>query len=368
MLPILQVRFDLSDAQCGSLFTAQFVGATLAMAASGMLQARLGVGPSLAAGFIVITLALLTLDQGSATTLRAALFGLGVGLGIAIPATNLWVAGQARGRDKAVVLNRLNLSWGLGAVACPVLVRFAVATAGHTSAFLRFHAVLGVVLALLSWRLLPSRPLSTAPGGDGARRAPVDFAFAAAFALFFFLYVGVETAVGGWVATYMKRGAEGGSWMWASALFWAGLLGGRFGVAGLFRRFDEKTILAGGSALALVATTILLVGPMDGVLAAACLAGVGLAPLYPTAAALFQARLGRLGLGGAGLVIAFGSVGGALLPWLVGTASVLFGELRLGLFVCVAACVGLLALSVRGLGGAPPEDGGAERPAGVVGL
>src|SRR5204862_377197 len=71
------------------------------------------------------------------------------GLGIGIPATNLWIA-ETSGANRAAALNLINLAWGIGAVALPAVVAIAV-RAAHLRWVFSVIAVASLGLALASF-------------------------------------------------------------------------------------------------------------------------------------------------------------------------------------------------------------------------
>lgn len=348
-LPIFQSWYVLTDAEAGSLFAAQFAGATLSTLAAGAVLARYGASISLGVGFTLVTGALLGLLAGGVALVRASLFLLGAGLGLSIPTTNVWVAAQVEGRAKAAVLNSINLAWGLGAAICPILVSGSVRLLGGLRPLLVILAFLCFIAAALAARNLPRR--RAAP--TRTLKAAAVLAVALPFTLFLFLYTGVETAVGGWAATYAKR-EFGDNWILAPTLFWTGLLGGRAAATAARGSLDERWVLRTGAAVATAAIGAWMFATGPGILILAFVIGVALAPLYATSVAVFEARLGSAGMAAAGPIFAVAGLGAGVVPWCVGLASVRFGGLEAGLYVVLAASVGVLVLTMRGL-----EPGGA---------
>lgn len=340
-LPTLQARFALDDAQSGSLFGAQFAGATLATSAAGALMARFGGGAAIACGLTLVAAALGALQLGTLAVARPALFLLGAGLGFATPTVNLWAAAQVSGREKVAVLNSINLAWGLGAALCPLVVRASQAAAGGFSLFLIVFATASLGLAAAALAVLPKGRM-VEPQSSGTRASVL--AVVVPFALFLFLYVGVETSVGGWAATYAKRD-WGGAWFLAPVVFWIGMLGGRGMAARWGRRFEERRILRSGALLAAAGIAAWAALPAAWTLPLVLVIGLGLAPLYPTGVAVFAERLGAAGMAAAGPVFALSGLGGAAIPWLVGIASAHFGALQAGLCVVLAAALAVLALT-----------------------
>ena len=87
---------------------------------------------------------------------------------------------------------------------------------------------------------------------------------------------------------------------------------------------------------------------LRGVMASACLAGLGLSYVYPITISLLSREFGddssRLG----SIMFTLSNIGGGLLPWMVGVASTRFGSLKAGLAVPLIGCGAIFALYLRG--------------------
>ena len=171
------------------------------------------------------------------------------------------------------------------------------------------------------------------------------FSVVVPFALFLFLYVGVETSVGGWAATYAQRDSGGGAWFLASLLFWVGMLGGRGMAAGGGAASRSAAYSAAARCWPQPLSPRGRRSRPHGRSPLVLVIGLGLAPLYPTGVAVFAERLGAAGMAAAGPVFALSGLGGAAIPWLVGIASAHFGALQAGLCVVLAAALAVLALT-----------------------
>jgi FHS family glucose/mannose:H+ symporter-like MFS transporter len=347
LLPTLSSRWSLSDAQAGYLFTAQFTGSTLGVWLYGLMVRRLGFRLTMVAGLVMMALGVAILATSSWPAGLACVFGYGLGLGVTIPAANLAVA-QANPRRRGSALNLLNFSWSVGAVACPFLV----------TAFVRSHRIalflyvvatmLGVVSALIARRRareLPADASGHEENGGGV--ASLQSGLVVMLALIFFLYVGMENAIGGWSASYAKRVSvnAGTAWVMTPSLFYGAMLLGR-GLAPLVLRHVEEVRLArAGLLLALLGGAGLLFShTVAAVMADAALAGLGMSVVYPITVSVLAHKVGKAAPWVDSLMFALGNVGGATLPWLVGYCSTQFSSLKAGLVVPLITGVVLLGL------------------------
>lgn len=355
MMPMLMTRWALSDASAGTLFTAQFTGQTLSTVGSSLLTARVGDRRALTVGLLVTAVGVAALGLTPWPLGALAAFVYGMGLGLVLPITNFVIA-SLRPADAAAALSLLNVSWGVGAVLWPLVVRMSTAGVSHPAPPL---LLLSTSIALLGGMLL-ARPgiwpaerrtaasggRSTAGGADVAR--PGVASVAALFAALSYLYVGAETAIGGWIAEFTRRvgPAAGGVWALAPTAFWGAQTLGRLAAPFLLRRMSESALLVGGLSVASLAVVLLVSGSgsVEVALAGAVVAGWGLAPIFPLILADMSRRVAPVAPGLMGPLFAMGGLGGATVPLLVGLTSTLSGQLRAGLLVPLAALLGMLTL------------------------
>lgn len=344
ILPILVARWSLSDERAGLFFTLQFCGNLLGVASLGALLSWRGYRTTIAAGYLMIALGVAGLNLGSERLGLLATAVFGHGLGLALSASNLWVAEISPAR-RAAALNLLNVAWGVGAIACAPLVMFAQRTE-------RFGTLLLCLAGLAALVALGAAAMDIEPHAQKAAEPPeprpaIGMQTALALGGLFFLYVGTESSVGGWGAAFAKRvGPNSGNlWELAPMFFWTGLIAGRVLVSAVLPWISERAVLTAGLILAGVSSGALL--SVTGFRAAAAylvVTGLGLACVYPLIVAwmvgYFGARARRRG----NILFGLGCLGGATMPWLVGFISTHAGSLRAGLLAPLAACVVMLGL------------------------
>jgi MFS transporter, FHS family, glucose/mannose:H+ symporter len=345
LLPILSLRWALSDRQAGYLFTAQFATSTLGVMVSSVMVRKYGYRVALLLG--------LTLMAAGAGLLAEASWGLGVisvclfgaGMGVTIPASNLLIS-DLNSTRRASALNLLNFSWGVGAVGCPFVVAM-LQPSNQTAWFLYATALLLVVVAtLIAGVRFPAdlddgKPAPT-PGSN-----PWKSPFIVILGALFFIYVGTENSVGGWVASYARRLETGSTSVWAMtpSLFWGALLVGRALAPIFLRKVSENTLASGSLALATGGVTVLLARrSISGVWLGAGMVGMGLSCVFPINIAMLSHWFAEMASRVGGLMFALAGLGGATLPWLVGALSTRFGSLQVGLFVPLAGSATMLLL------------------------
>jgi FHS family glucose/mannose:H+ symporter-like MFS transporter len=347
LLPQLIQHWQIQDAQAGTLFTADFIGQLCgAWIAARSLRASLIYGSTLSA---VGCVALIWLGFGPA---HIALFCIGVGLGAGLTAGNI-IAGTTLPAVRAKLLAILNVTWGLGAIACPLLIYLT--SAGGMRRFLFVIAALLVAASSFSIALRRARTSSEASeaselsGSEGAvaeRRFPLPLLPMISFAAAMFLYVGVENSLGGWLPSYAIRSSSSLQASSIATYFWIAELVGRLLVAALMTILGERALYRLCLLLLLITEGLFcsIAHPSaSAVIALTILGGFTLAPVFPLLVSFMLARTGnhkRLGV-----LFASASVGGAVLPWMTGVCSTFFHGLRAGLVVPAAGSALLLLLS-----------------------
>ena len=347
LLPQLIQHWQIRDAQAGTLFTANFIGQLCgAWIAARSLRASLIYGSILsAAGCIALTWL-------GFTAAHVALFCIGVGLGAGLTAGNI-IAGTTLPTARARLLAILNVAWGLGAIACPLLIY--VTSTGGVRRFLFVIAALLVAASLFSI-VLPRTPLSgnaleasdprESKNTPAERRFPLPPLPLICFSAALFLYVGVENSLGGWLPSYAIRSSSSLQASLIAIYFWIAELIGRLMVTVLMTVLSEATLYRLCLAMLLVTEALLcsISHPSAfSIVALTVLGGFALAPVFPLLVSFMLARTGnhrRLGP-----LFASASMGGAVLPWMTGVFSTYFQGLRAGLLVPAAGVVLLLLLS-----------------------
>ena len=345
-LPALAARWSLNDSQAGNFFIAQFLGLLAGVVASSFVIPRRGFRSSFVIAFLAMGLGAATLGRGSWSLALGSLFLLGIGNGWLSAATNLWV-GEAVPEGTAGALSLVNFSWTLGAVACPFLFDFFRPPQG----MLRLLLALGIFSALLAAAFAASHVDSIHVSQATAAADPVGGTlcadrYAAMFILLFFLYIGAETGLGGWLGAYSPRAVPSATtWILTPSFFWVGMLVGRGSVPLVLRRVREKALVQSCAIVAVAGVAILIRSQtLATIFASALICGLGCSAIFPLLFSWLSAHYRVQARRAAGLMIAAGELGAALLPWLIGVTSSRFGELRYGLALLFIAFSGVFAL------------------------
>jgi fucose permease len=320
ILPDLSSRFKLSPKQNGTIAFCQALGLILASVAVGPLIDNQGkkIGMLLGLSLITIALALLPRASGFAST-ATYLFLLGIGGGIIVTAANL-LASDVTPEHRGTTLNLLNLFFGLGGLATP----FISANLLSRNSTRLCYLVAGLTAATLMVNI--AAPMPAPSGGNG-------FVFAEAgkvvgrpelwlLALFLFLYVASEVGVWNWLVQHLVAQGipESRALNVLSLGFALGLLLGRVGVSRVLISVPPLTVTLAASILMLI-TTYLMLQTKDPKVAwiLVFLAGVAMAPVFPTTLAIVGDRFPIMTATATGIVITSGWIGLAVSSRIIGS-------------------------------------------------
>jgi MFS transporter, FHS family, glucose/mannose:H+ symporter len=360
MLSILIARWALNDTQAGNLFLVQFLASLVGVQLSGILLARFGFRPAFLSGLLLMAGGVATLYLGSPLLGMASVACFGLGLGLIVPSDNLLIAeiGSGSGANsRAGAVSLLNFFWGTGAVFCSLMVAWS-AVHKLLPLFLGSVSVFLVLLAV-AMRNLPfpaAAEKSAASSSESAISSPsllsppssslhswrelVKMPAIWLFATVFFLYPGAETAVGGWIGSYVSRLGPRGAAMASMmpAFFWSALTVGRALGTAFLRHFSERRVLqtgfaAGAAGIALMLST----STLTGVTAGALITGLSFATLYPVTVARLSQRFGVAARSIGAVMFSLASAGPAVIPWMVGVISHATGSLRAGMLLPLTA-------------------------------
>jgi fucose permease len=322
----------------GSLFTALFLGALVAQGVTGLLLDRLGARGLLVSGLSVLGIGVLGMTVSGSLVLAvacAALAGLGHGT---VDVTSNVMISDAFPQRRAAALNWLNMFYGVGAFSGPAVAGLALRLWGQALPALWLGAAIELLLAPIFLFSVPSRQGGAEKSSSTDRRllrSPLLWSFG----LLLLVYVGVENGVGGWVSTYL---GETTSMIAADAalvtsLFWLALTVGRFVATLLGTRLKAATLLGGSLGVSLLGSILFVIGRGNiGVsVAAVIVLGLGFAPIFPTALAMATAVFRQMPGTAASVLVALGSVGGMVFPWLQGVLL-----LQLGALACTLLTLG----------------------------
>jgi fucose permease len=319
ILPELSERFHLTPTQNGTIAFVQ---------ALGLIVASLGVGPlldtqgdklGLILGLACIAVALFLLPRSSGfRPILLLMFLLGMGGGIVVTGANS-LANSVSGEHSAIALNLVNLFFGLGGLTTP----FIAANIFKKNSSRLCYTVASLTVVALIVQAICKMP---APSGNAqfllANVGPIlGRPLLFMLGLFLFLYITCEVGVWNWLPRHLiAQGIpESRALNILSLGFALGLLIGRVGVSPILAHVPPIDVTLGAS-IAMAVTTFLMLqtnkpGPA---FALVFVAGLSMAPVFPTTLAITGAAFPRMTGTALGFVITCGWVGLAVSSWIIG--------------------------------------------------
>jgi len=319
ILPGLSERFRLTPRQNGTIAFGQAVGLMIASVGVGPLIDNEGKKIGLVLGLALIAVALGALPRSSGFgSIAALLFILGLGGGIVVTGANALVSDVAE-THRGVALNLVNLFFGLGGMATPfisanLLKRDIVKLCYAAGAF----AVIALVVQLAAPIPGPTGVQSFVLSDAGTVLGrPILFLLG----LFLFLYVSCEVGIWNWLAQHLiAQGIpEARALNVLSLGFALGILLGRVAVSPILISVRPETVtLAAAVAMALTTWLALRARGVTGAWILVFLAGVAMAPVFPTTLAIVGDAFPRMTGTAIGFAITCGWIGLAVSSRIIG--------------------------------------------------
>ena len=320
ILPDLSTRFRLTPKQNGTIAFCQALGLIVASIAVGPLIDNQGKKTGLVLGLGVITVALALLPRSTGFgSIATYLLLLGLGGGIIVTAANA-LASDVTPDRRGTTLNLLNLFFGLGGFATP----FISANLLSRNSVRLCYLVAGLAGAALLVNIGTPMPQPSGAQsfvfseiGSVVGRPTLWLA-----ALFLFLYVACEVGVWNWLVQHLiAQGVpEARALNVLSLGFALGMLIGRVGASQVLISVSALTVTLAASIL-MVITTYLMLQTRDPRVAwvLVFLAGVAMAPVFPTTLAIVGDRFPRMTGTALGIVITSGWIGLAVSSRIIGS-------------------------------------------------
>ncbi len=322
ILPDLSKRFQLTPKQNGNIALAQAIG---------LIVASLGVGPlidvqgkkvGLVLGLALVAIALFLLPKAKGYGyIMAYLLVLGLGGGIIVTGANALVS-DINPASRGTTLNLLNLFFGLGGLATPFLsanllkgnsVRLCYLAAVLTTITLAVHIVAPIPppVGVVAFQISQVSGLLASPA-------------LLLLSVLLFLYVAAEVGVWNWLARHLiAQGIPENKALNVLSLGFAlGLLVGRVAVSPILITVPAAHVTL-ASALLMTLTTFLMLRTRNGNVAwiLVFLAGMAMAPVFPTTLAMVGDRFPQMTATALGIAITSGWLGLAFSSPIIGAVA-----------------------------------------------
>ena len=319
ILPDLSDRFHLTPTQNGTIAFVQALGLIIASVGVGPLLDTQGDKVGLILGLALIAIALFALPKSPGfRSILMLMFLLGVGGGIVVTGANALTSGVSEAH-RATTLNLVNLFFGLGGFATPFI---------SANLFKRNWVRLCYTVASLTVVTLFVQAVAKMPAPTGNARflladvgpilgRPLLFMLG----LFLFLYITCEVGVWNWLPRHLiAQGIpESRALNILSLGFALGLLIGRVGVSPILIHVPAiEVTLAASIAMAVTTFLMLRTNKPTAAFGLVFVAGVSMAPVFPTTLAIVGTAFPRMTGTALGFVITCGWVGLAVSSRIIG--------------------------------------------------
>jgi fucose permease len=319
ILPDLSSRFQLTPRQNGTIALAQALGLMVASLGVGPLLDDFGKKVGLILGLALIFIALLAIPRSAGfRSIVVLLFLLGMGGGIVVTGANALTSdvGEAH---RATALNLVNIFFGLGGLATP----FISANLFNRNWIRLCYTIAGLTLVTLAIQAAAHMPPPTGAGrfifsdAGPVLGRPILFLLG----LLLFLYVGCEVGVWNWLVRHLiAQGIpESRALNILSLGFALGLLIGRLGASPILIRVSAVHVTLVASTAMAITTFLMLRTRKPGVaFALVFIAGLSMAPVFPTTLAIVGDAFPRMTGTAMGFVMTCGWVGLAVSSRIIG--------------------------------------------------
>lgn len=319
MLGVLLASFKLTPEESGNIALAQAIGMIIASLSAGPIIDKQGKKIALVSALALIAGSLFMLPSTASYNERMGwVFVLGLGGGILVTAANA-LAGDVNEERRSSTLNFLNLFFGLGGMATPLIAANLVNNDAQMLCWLA-AGLAAVTFVVHLTTPMPAPKGAGSPMFEGAGEMlgrPALWLLAA----FLFLYVAAEIGVWNWLAKYLiSRGmSENQAQNIVGSGFAFGILVGRVVVSRILIKIAAPTVTLVSAALMLV-TTYLMLNTSDPTIAwiAVFAAGIAMAPVFPTTLGMVGDAFPKSTATAMGIVITFGWVGLAVSSQIIG--------------------------------------------------
>ncbi|KAI8941430.1 hypothetical protein NX059_002652 [Plenodomus lindquistii] len=328
VLPLLSNHYNLTDLHVSLIFLTGPVGYVIAAQCSDTIHARFGqrgiaiVGPI----FQFISTATVAAHPSFGMVLVAFAFqGLGAGL-----LDGSWCAWAGSMEKANTISGMLHGSYSLGGAVGPFLVTTIITR--HRPWYVWYSILAGAsalefLLLVLAFRhedavSYSKSKQSKLTNTKAATKAMINYPAVWICALYFIAYVGTETAISGWVVSFMLRSRDATPYVagLTSSGYWIGMVVGRVSLGfatdrlGVRRATVLYFLLAVGveALFAIFSTSAVSIILMTSL-------GFVMGPMFPSAVVVLTRLLpAELHVAAVSFVASLGQIGGAFLPFAIG--------------------------------------------------
>ena len=338
-LPAWTSALGFDVAAQARLLVVFFAGQFVCTALAGTLVDRIGCQRVLAAGSLLIGVAMVLLagaDSAAAAHLPAVLLAAG---GASINASSNTLVSVIYGERRGAMLSLMATFGACGALVTPAIFGGGLDQAGVATRLWAL-ALAALVATLAPLVIAPAGEHVSGPSLSGALQLLKERPLLGLIALLS-LEFGDEAVMAGWTAAFTIAVFPGASGGLIVGLYWGGLCLGRLLTPLMLRQAPKLFVVLAASLTTATAIAAMAWSPTTAVLGiAVVVAGLAVGPMAPTIVSVAGDRYPRQMGAAIGLLLSVAQLGGMVLPWLTGRATIAYGY-RIGLVVPAIAALGI---------------------------
>lgn len=328
MLGQISEEFNLTVAQSGLLYTAEFTGFTVFILLCGVLADKLGKKTVISAILAVLAISLMLFSLSSGFVMSLVIMLFAGGFCGPLESVTLSAISDLHPENPEKYVNLNGVFYGLGAMAGPVAAGICIASdVSWRTVYLALGIASTVMLFVSLFAVLPKQSVSERLTIRAIKPILKDWRFLlVCFCIF--LYCGAESSAWGWMSEYMQvnLGFTVLKCSLAIGVFWLSITVGRMicNVLGRFMRARTMVgLLAAGAAVVTFASALIKSEAL--IWAATVLMGLLYSSQWPLMVGQTVKRHPAQSGTSAALLVASGGISMAVIPALLGVVSENFG-------------------------------------------
>lgn len=344
ILPVLKVRFGMTDIEAGGLFSVLPIGLLIGSVSFGPIVDRFGYRGVLSVASLFLAMGFMGIAYSPTVSLLSlCIFFFGMGGGAINGGTSALVSDLSEGRAKIINLNWLGLFYGVGAFSMP----FALSRVSDDSLIvvLLIAAVLSILSAL--GFLIIKYPISVEKEKVSIRLIPqfIKNKLFMTIAFYLFFQSAFEAMVNNWSVSYFidALGTEQNKALVALSYSVLGLIAMRLLIGSVFKKMNHHKIIALSLALLAMGTLVLIVRISVINSLGMILLGAGLASGFPVMLGLVGEMFKEISGTAFSFAMLIALTGNTIVNYLIGVLTNTYG---MRVYMYVVAAVVLFMVSI----------------------
>jgi len=343
LIPHMSITYSINHSQSGTMILFMLLGGTIASTVGGLLNDRLGEKTLTIIGSLCLILGYsMMLLINNITIIFILLFIVGCGTGIFNIALNMLVATVSRSNPKKT--NALHTFFAIGAVLATIIITII------TYYELPWKIFLFILIAMSATSILLFANIHIERHAQKSKSKSNDLSFFKKpqiyiLVLLTFFYVGAECSINGWAVTFFNESGivSNSASNTVLTIFWVLVIIGRLLNQRLSITLESRII---GSSIIILISYVLLLSTSSIIvlIVSVIMLGLSMSAFYPNVVANSSEKL-KDNATAIGLILSFGGLGGAVIPWTSGIIAESNG-IKAGMYAVIVSIIFLIIASL----------------------